>query len=743
MYDGLEPIEISDDDEISIYEDEVSILNIKTPAPLMADERKLYWADKTRKNNVIASWKQCELLSRQVYVNEFEEEQEMCLINMFDRKLEVPNYKLAMAKSSRQDYHNYSRVLAFRKRVDLPYIINEFNQMEELYPSQDNEPYAGMIASRSNVNDHFYMVFFDDGHVQKINWKDIRLVLGNDGLSHVHSNAKKYFEFFASLSRRHEIDMTKLDIGHFLWVECNGEWIIGEVKDKDKELPLIQFELTNGRHEWLYSGSPRIGRVWRHFINLKLLDASLQFNFMPEVVDNSDNDCILIELPIVQPRTRQQAIESTIIPLVNSSNLRLRSNHQCNHNCIELEDKADLTGCGLFQRPLAIGFERVKSGYVAPCGQVLKDYKAIEQYLATTKAKKIRIDSFSLDKDFDPSANFCSKAVKNPDISFGKEKIPISASDKPLNLDENLDENFNYITDYRFPNDYLTPNIRTQCCDCTDNCANKLKCSCWHLTVEKAIGRKPNQSDLKEYKNYGYIRSRLCDTERLENGIVECGENCKCSKEACVNRVVQHGLQLNLQVFDTKSRGRGVRTLTDIPAKTFVVSYYGEVIDQNDAEGRTFTYFFSLGHQSIATPNLDDRPSHAKRPRINTDDHDVKQVFVNFFPTYITWPKDTDSSSDDESDTDDKDSAKKHKIEYVVDSNNFGNVSRFFNHSCEPNMFAQDVFLNDFKFPTLAFFTNTVVKAGTELTFDYAYNEDDKYKTKCLCGARSCRKRLI
>ena len=35
--------------------------------------------------------------------------------------------------------------------------------------------------------------------------------------------------------------------------------------------------------------------------------------------------------------------------------------------------------------------------------------------------------------------------------------------------------------------------------------------------------------------------------------IYECNSNCRCSS-SCVNRVVQHGLQLRLQVFRTENR---------------------------------------------------------------------------------------------------------------------------------------------------------------------------------------------
>jgi SET domain-containing protein len=60
---------------------------------------------------------------------------------------------------------------------------------------------------------------------------------------------------------------------------------------------------------------------------------------------------------------------------------------------------------------------------------------------------------------------------------------------------------------------------------------------------------------------------------------------------------------------------------------------------------------------------------------------------------------------------------------YVMDAHLKGNVSRFYNHSCSPNVFVQNVFVEswDVRFPWVAFFTAMPIKAGTELVWDYSY----------------------
>jgi hypothetical protein len=58
-----------------------------------------------------------------------------------------------------------------------------------------------------------------------------------------------------------------------------------------------------------------------------------------------------------------------------------------------------------------------------------------------------------------------------------------------------------------------------------------------------------------------------------------------------------------------------------------------------------------------------------------------------------------------------------------MDAHFKGNISRFYNHSCSPNVFVQNVFIEtwDVRFPWVAFFTASTIKAGTELVWDYSY----------------------
>uniref|UniRef100_T1IYR1 Histone-lysine N-methyltransferase n=1 Tax=Strigamia maritima TaxID=126957 RepID=T1IYR1_STRMM len=76
---------------------------------------------------------------------------------------------------------------------------------------------------------------------------------------------------------------------------------------------------------------------------------------------------------------------------------------------------------------------------------------------------------------------------------------------------------------------------------------------------------------------------------------------------------------------------------------------------------------------------------------------------------------------------------------YIMDAKTIGNIGRYFNHSCSPNLFVQNVFVDthDIRFPWVSFFAADYIRAGTELTWDYSYDVG-AVADKCLychCGS--------
>uniref|UniRef100_A0A8C8ILS4 Euchromatic histone-lysine N-methyltransferase 1b n=1 Tax=Oncorhynchus tshawytscha TaxID=74940 RepID=A0A8C8ILS4_ONCTS len=163
--------------------------------------------------------------------------------------------------------------------------------------------------------------------------------------------------------------------------------------------------------------------------------------------------------------------------------------------------------------------------------------------------------------------------------------------------------------------------------------------------------------------------------------IFECNHACSCWR-TCKNRVVQNGLRVRLQLFRTSRMGWGVRTLQEIPQGTFVCAYVGEIISDAEADVReNDSYLFNL---------------------------DSKEGDV-----------------------------------YCIDARFYGNISRFINHMCEPNLFPCRVFTahQDLRFPHIAFFACETIKAGEELGFDYGdHFWDIKGKHfSCECGSPKCK----
>nr|XP_029133597.1 histone-lysine N-methyltransferase EHMT1-like isoform X1 [Labrus bergylta] len=163
--------------------------------------------------------------------------------------------------------------------------------------------------------------------------------------------------------------------------------------------------------------------------------------------------------------------------------------------------------------------------------------------------------------------------------------------------------------------------------------------------------------------------------------IFECNHACSCWR-TCKNRVVQNGLRARLQLFRTSKKGWGVRALQDLPKGTFICEYVGEIISEAEAEMRqNDAYLFSL----------DDKPQD----------------------------------------------------QYCIDARFYGNISRFLNHMCEPNLFACRVFTThqDLRFPHIAFFASENIRAGEELGFNYGdhFWEVKSKLFSCECGSSKCK----
>lgn len=200
--------------------------------------------------------------------------------------------------------------------------------------------------------------------------------------------------------------------------------------------------------------------------------------------------------------------------------------------------------------------------------------------------------------------------------------------------------------------------------------------------------------------------------------VYECGPSCKCPPN-CPNRVSQHGIKIQLEIFKTDSMGWGVRSLNSISSGSFICEYIGELLPDSVAEHiEKDEYLFDIGH------NYDDTSLWEGLPSIIPDGN-----------TSNALCKVEDDAGGG----------------FTIDAALYGNVGRFFNHSCSPNLYAQNLLYDhdDKKMPHIMFFAAENIPPLHELTYHYNYSIDKvcdsqgNIKRKdCLCGSLECSGRL-
>ncbi|OAD55578.1 Histone-lysine N-methyltransferase SETD2 [Eufriesea mexicana] len=188
----------------------------------------------------------------------------------------------------------------------------------------------------------------------------------------------------------------------------------------------------------------------------------------------------------------------------------------------------------------------------------------------------------------------------------------------------------------------------------------------------------------------------VCDCflteEEIERGELGCGEDClnrllmiECGPrcvvdDRCTNKRFQNCTYAKCEVFRTEKKGFGLRAMVDLLAGEFIMEYVGEVVDPKDFRRRAKEY---------------------------SKDKNKHYYFMAL------------------------------KSDQIIDATMKGNVSRFINHSCDPNSETQKWTVNGEL--RIGFFNKKFIAAGEEITFDYHFQRYGKEAQKCFCEAPNCR----
>lgn len=295
------------------------------------------------------------------------------------------------------------------------------------------------------------------------------------------------------------------------------------------------------------------------------------------------------------------------------------------------------------------------------------------------------------------------------DISFGQEQVPVACvadeglSDSIHILEDNSDgqsfmpwESFTYVVKPLLDQSVVhdTESLQLGCACPYSTCHPE---TCDHVYLfdndydeAKDIYGKP-MSGRFPYDDKGRIL--------LEEGylVYECNNMCSCSRN-CPNRILQNGVRVKLEVFKTEKKGWALRAAETILRGTFVCEYVGEVLDEQEANKRRSRY------RKEGCSYLYD---------INAHMNDMSRLIEG-------------------------------QVHYVIDATNYGNVSRFINHSCSPNLANYQVLVESMDSPCahIGLFASRDIAMGEELTFDYRYDLLPGEGYPCHCGASNCRGRL-
>ncbi|KAL2465884.1 Histone-lysine N-methyltransferase [Abeliophyllum distichum] len=266
-----------------------------------------------------------------------------------------------------------------------------------------------------------------------------------------------------------------------------------------------------------------------------------------------------------------------------------------------------------------------------------------------------------------------------PDLTSGAETQPVTLVNDVD--DEKGPAYFTYIPSLRYSKPFSTPKSFSGC-HCLGGCQpGRTSCPC-------------------SQRNGGYLPYSSLGVLLTDKPLIyECGAACACPPN-CRNRMSQAGLKVRLELFKTNDRGWGLRSWDPIRAGGFICEYAGDAVDAS-----------TLG-----------------------DFGNEKEDNYIFDATRYYEPL--------EAVRDDSSGSTKAPFPLVISAKNNGNVARFMNHSCSPNVFWKPILRESTNesYLHIAFFAIRHIPPMQELTFDYGMVQPEKGESRGEGMTSSARK---
>lgn len=264
----------------------------------------------------------------------------------------------------------------------------------------------------------------------------------------------------------------------------------------------------------------------------------------------------------------------------------------------------------------------------------------------------------------------------------------------------------------------------------------RIVCTCKDYCDYDCVCVKFNSFHLIDHPPYTVISSdtKLINPLKIKKNshIFECSDACSCDKSLCGNSLLgwKNLKRLKTSDFIIKRYKKfykdsetpiymwGLMSNTEIKKNSFVMEYTGEIITKEMADYRGDLYDKS-GNNYLFDLNM-------------SIEFKIDEGRNSFFliDNFV------------------KKKSKKEKKSLIrnfplcIDAYNYGNLTRFINHSCKPNLKSVSIHVEnkEILMPRIIYYSIQNIEKGEELTIDYnCVDVNGKQDLKCACGEIECK----